>query len=381
MSSAESSAEPPVPLILHLINRRHPQLSGHDRTLALLDAAHIRVLQHVPTASVASSGLYPSVPPPPIHFSSAAHQHLLTDDAAFFATAHLSVAEFTLLHVHVQQRLSGSRNHSNSNSPHLHPMPTTLTTADQLLLWLNHCLGDRISQLSVLFSSLHRSTIFRTIDHVSRCINEALDDIISWPNSEERERLHGMMSVCRTAVAVLDGTHCPIQAPCHLSNTYFSGYKHKHTQNYLVCVNYLGMIVLVEGPYPGRDNDRKVYTSSNLYQNRADYLNDDENILADGGFIGGEGLLVPIHATSIDAVNDDRARQVLTEYNREFTANRLIVEDVFGWLKERACILNTAWERRLDKQATAFKAACRVHNFTRLVRIDHAMQLNANQAQ
>ena len=180
--------------------------------------------------------------------------------------------------------------------------------------------------------------------------------------------------MCRTAVAVLDGTHCPIQAPSELTYTYYSGYKHEHTQNYLVCVSYTGMVVFIEGPYEGRHNDRFCYKMSSLCTNKADYLHDDEYILADGGFIRGEGLLVPIHNTVINSMMDDDTKQTMTAYNKEFTANRLIVEDVFGWLKQRACILNTAWPQHLDRQAHIFRAACKLHNFVRVLRIDYAMR-------
>ena len=217
-------------------------------------------------------------------------------------------------------------------------MPTQLTTSDQLLLWLFYLAGNRIPHLSLYFNHLHRSTLHRIIDHVTFCINERLNDMIQWPTSEERQSLHGMMSVCRTAVAVLDGTHCPIQAPSEFTYTYYSGYKHEHTQNYLVCVNYIGMVLSVEGPYEGRHNDRYCFTHSSLCNNKADYLNDDEYILADGGFISGEGLLVPIHNTVINSMTDNHTKRTMTDYNKEFTANRLIVEDVFGWLKQRACI-------------------------------------------
>ena len=67
-------------------------------------------------------------------------------------------------------------------------------------------------------------------------------------------------------------------------------------------------------------------------------------------------------------------------YNKEFTANRLIVEDVFGWLKGRAHALNTAWTRDLDRQTAVFKASCRLHNFKRILRIDQALQQPANDA-
>ena len=99
------------------------------------------------------------------------------------------------------------------------------------------------SHLCVDFNPLHRTTLYRIVDHVTFCMNEALDDMISWPSSEMRQQWHGRMSVCTGGVAVLDGTHCPIQAPSQLSNLYYSGYKCKHTQNYLCCVNYMGIIV------------------------------------------------------------------------------------------------------------------------------------------
>jgi len=205
-------------------------------------------------------------------------------------------------------------------------------------------------------------------------MNEVLADCISWPTPSEREALYGRMSVHQHAIAVLDGTHCRTQAPEQYNNTYYSGYKHSHTQNYLCCVDYMGMIVYVEGPFPGRPNDRECFNRSDLSRNRDNYLSGDEQILADGGFIGGPGLLVPIHKDTYSQPMDEQARRGMMSYNEEFTANRLIVEDVFGWLKQRACILNTAWARRLDKQAAIFKAACKLHNFTRMMRLDFALR-------
>ena len=88
----------------------------------------------------------------------------------------------------------------------------------------------------------------------------------------------------------------------------------------------------------------------------------------------GPNLLVPIHKTVIDKQTDEAGKQDMAAYNKEFTSNRLIVEDVFGWLKQRACVLNTAWPRQVERQAGIFKAACSLHNFVRMIRIEHAMQ-------
>ena len=62
-------------------------------------------------------------------------------------------------------------------------------------------------------------------------------------------------------------------------------------------------------------------------------------------------------------------------FSTEFTANRLIVEDVFGWLKDRACVLSTSrdWARRLEKQDDMFRAAAKLHNFARQLRSSYAL--------
>ena len=225
------------------------------------------------------------------------------------------------------------------------------------------------------FQRLDPSTIFRYLDHVTKCINEALADCVSWPAPAEREALYGMMSVHEHAKAVLDGTHCEIQAPRELDNLYYSGYKHKHTQNYLCCVDDMGMVLHVEGPQEGRPNERAFYNQSDLKLKQSDFLSGDEQILADGSFVGGPGLLVPVHADTYDQPGlSEQARRDMLDYNEEFTANRLIVEDVFGWLKARAAVLSDAWSRDLIKQGAVFKAACKIHNFARMIRIDYALQ-------
>ena len=365
----------PLPLLTHYLARRHrDQPTLHERNVALLQAAHVRQLEPVPAGWATRSGLTPTAPLPTIAFSSAAHRQMLANPSEFYAATTVTVDEFILLHAHIHQRVGQPRTHPKSTSVHSHSMPTQLTTSDQLLLWLFYCSGDRNAVLCVDFKHLHRTTIFRYVDHVSNCMNEALEDMVAWPSSEDRQQLHNRMSVCSGAVAVLDGTHCPIDAPAHLGNLHYSGYKCKHTQNYLVCVNYLGLVLSIEGPYVGRDNDREDYKHSDLFNNWQQYVDNDEYILADGGFMSGPNLLVPIHQTVIDKQTDPAGREAMVNYNLEFTANRLIVEDVFGWIKGRVCALQKAWPRDLARQAIVFKAACRLHNFIRTMRIDYALR-------
>ena len=155
MSSPFGTSLPISLLYYYHSLRRRPDLVGHERQIALLEAANIRHLSPLPSAAVASNHLSPASPPPPIQFSLPAHQQLLADDDDEFTVATtLSVAEFTLFHTHVLSGLLRSRTHYNySTSPHAHSMPTELTTSDQLLLWLLYLSGDRVSHLTIYSST------------------------------------------------------------------------------------------------------------------------------------------------------------------------------------------------------------------------------------
>jgi hypothetical protein len=252
-------------------------------------------------------------------------------------------------------------------------MPTKLNTVEQLLLWLMYIGGSNTKSLRLIFGHLHASSIFRITDHISYCINIELDELIAWPTEEERKATHGMFSIWDKAVAVLDGTHCEIREPTYDERVYYSGYKHKHTQNYLVCVNVLGVIIKVEGPWPGRQNDRAVYNQCSLALHPEQYFSEGERVLADGGFVGGSPLIVPIHSTVMAKMQNEETKEEMKEINREFTSNRLLVEDVFSWLKARAHVLDSRFKRKREHQPEAFYAACRLHNFVRVQRIHYAM--------
>jgi len=136
----------------------------------------------------------------------------------------------------------------------------------------------------------------------------------------------------------------------------------------------LGVILKVEGPFPGRHNDRACYNQSEMGQHPEQFLSEGERILADGGFIGGGPLLVPIHQTVIQKEANEERKERMQEANEEIKDNRMLVEDVFGWLKARAKRLGHRYGRARERQAEEFTAACRVHNFVRRGRISHALR-------
>jgi len=126
-------------------------------------------------------------------------------------------------------------------------------------------------------------------------------------------------------------------------------------------------------PTQGKKRSR-CYNRSRLARNHAEFCSADEVILADGGFIGGHPLLCPVHSDTIDKETDYQKQQRMIDFNEEFTSNRLIVEDVFGWLKSRAKVLATKFSRKKETQAALMFAACRFYNFVRRNRQRYALQ-------
>lgn len=285
----------------------------------------------------------------------------------------LTITEFFLLHDELQESIASVRLSHEELSPHSHPMPTKLNSVEQLLLWLVYLEEVGTKSLSWVFGLLPINTLHRYVDHVTSCVNSALDDELRWPSAEDRRSLYGFFSICDKAVAVMDGTHCELEEPTYDSRLYYNGHKHMTSQNFLVHVNVLGVVLKVEGPFPGRRNDRADYNDSEVAQHPNQFLSEGERIIADGGFVGGHPLIVPIHRTVIEREKNQERKARMEDINEELKDNRLLVEDVFSWLKARAKRLNFRYGRAREKQAGEFFAVCRVHNFVRRKRITAAL--------
>ena len=330
-----------------------PGPTDQQSNVELLEQLHLRHLEPLPITHQLQNDGSSASPPTQRVSSIASLQQLFDNPVLFYDHTLLSITEFFLLHSHLEAAILSSRSHVESSSPHQHVMPTKLNTVEQLMLWIFHISDDRTKTLSLMFKHIDATTVLRYVDHITWCINTELDDVVAWPSAEQRRSLFGWFSICDTAIAVLDGTHCPIQRP--LDNE----------------INYY--VIYIEGPFNGHDNDRTVFKQSDLYNHPELYLGEGEKILADGGFVGGGSLLVPIHGDVIQRRDDEHERQLMKEINDEFTGNRLIVEDVFGWIKARAHVLDTVYGRQKERQGDVFKAACRLHNFVRINRIDYAL--------
>ena len=182
-------------------------------------------------------------------------QQLFSQPDSFRYLAMLSITEFFLLHSELAEAIAGPRSMREDEAAHSHLMPTKLNTVEQPLMWLVYMESLDVKPLTWIFGLLPLNTFYRYFDHVTACVNTALEHVVRWPTPEERRCLYGYFSLYDKIVAVLDGTMCEINEPHDDPGSYWSGYKHMNAQNYLCYVNIFGIILKVEGSFPGRPND------------------------------------------------------------------------------------------------------------------------------
>jgi hypothetical protein len=202
------------------------------------------------------------------------------------------------------------------------------------------------------------------------------EEEVSWPSREDRERLHGLFSCHPKAVAAIDGTHCRIDVPedPEQEDTAYSAYKKYHTQNYLVCCDAFGFIVLIAGPYNGSWNDRQCFLASDFMNPAVHMLEPDEKLITDGGF-SGELFTMNIHpytSTQVAAASVvDRA--VMMSWNEEIVLNRSLNEHVNHVLKARAQALAGKWSRSMARQRDVLFVAARFANRVKRLRMDYRL--------
>lgn len=257
-----------------------------------------------------------------------------------------------------------------------------LHPADELLLWLYHVDGNKHTVLCLLFD-IDRSSVTIITDHVTRAMNTAWGDEVRWPSKGEREDMYGFFSCNEKAVGCIDGTHCRIDVPENADDeeSCYSGYKHYHTLNYLLCCDALGFILHIAGPYTGSWNDRQCFLASDFMDPNAHMLEEDEKLITDGGFSGFPMNIHPYTSTQMEAAGSEEDRTLMVSWNEEIVLNRSLNEHVNHQLKARAQALAGKWSRSMVRQRDLFLVAARFANRVKRLRIEYRLYLLQCQAE
>jgi hypothetical protein len=170
------------------------------------------------------------------------------------------------------------------------------------------------------------------------------------------------------AVLVIDGTHCEIRIPSDLQNeiSYYSGYKHKHTQLYslLIFMDFSDQL-----NWPGSMTDRAAFVETEMYNDSSNikYFSEGELMLADGGFAGDGPILLPYNSVQLnESLSEKQSKQ---GFNDLFTESRALVEHAIHRLKARASCLVGRYNQNKANQLKVVRTAAILFNWTRRVRI------------
>jgi hypothetical protein len=244
---------------------------------------------------------------------------------------------------------------------------------DALLLYIIQLDGTPFDVLAALFRLRNVSSIFEYAETMTKIVNTVLKDCLSWPTANQRLLLHDTFSIYPAAIGILDGTHCRIRVPTDWEeeNSYFSGYKHSHTQNYLMVVDPNGFVINLEGPFPGSQNDIACCQQSDIVLNPQSYFSPGERLLADGGFRGFPQFLIPYRVDQLRG--NPTQRESMEVYNSLLQLIRSKVEHSIHRVKCRAQVLANRYNRDRKRQFDTITSSVLLHNWTRKHRIKSQM--------
>jgi hypothetical protein len=168
------------------------------------------------------------------------------------------------------------------------------------------------------------------------------------------------------ALGALDGVHVPARVPASISSPWRNR-KHFISQNVLAAVNFNFEFVYVLSGWEGSAHDTQVFndaTSKGLKIPQKKYF------LADAGYGLRQGLMTPFRGVRYHLKEQAAAGlKPATKkelYNLRHATLRNIVERIFGCMKRKFPVLQSAPEIELTKQVHLVYALCSMWNFIRL---------------
>jgi hypothetical protein len=301
----------------------------------------------------------------------------------FYRRIRLLPHEFWIIFMELKDTIQKTHRSESNNAELVYKSksgrPRAMHAVDELLLWFFHSDGLPIDLIALYFDEIDKDCVNSIADHITACINSIYESELEWPDAEERKASYGMFSVDEKAVAILDGTHCEIEAPVDLAmnDEYYSGYKKTTTQSYLVWCNVLGFILKVEGPFAGRLSDRSTYSTSEFAQPNCQLLNEGEKVIVDGGFWGEGEFILPAKMKMINTAETEQIKRELINYNLTIQDDRALIEHQIHVIKDRARALQHRYSRGLVKQSGVFYAASKLVNRIKRIRIITAMGIDS----
>ena len=223
---------------------------------------------------------------------------------------------------------------------------------------------DTYKEISVKFD-VAESKAHEAVFSVIKALNSIKDDVIRWPSEHEMilEEKHFLdRSKIPGTIGCIDGTHIKIQSPPKKDQHDYVDRHQQHSYNLTAVCDHNYRFTFVSAGFPGSLHDQRALRLSDLW----DFINSEQDsqifpsgyyhILGDSAYKLMEHLLVPFK-------NNGRLNIQQKRFNKELSRARIVIENAFGWLKNRFRRLKFV-HAHTEKVPLIVTACCVLHNFS-----------------
>ncbi|KAJ8937743.1 hypothetical protein NQ318_009153 [Aromia moschata] len=206
-----------------------------------------------------------------------------------------------------------------------------------------------------------KSTGHRAFMFFTRLIAGQVNNIIVWPNQQERQRIS---RVCEETsgipgiIGAIDGCHIPIKAPPHNANDYYNRNNIHSIILQGVCNDKKQFTDIYVGA-PGRVHDARVFRNSGIFallSGNNPPIEATEHLLGDAAYPLLPFLMKPYQD------NGHLGDQQVT-FNIRMSGVRSLIERTFGLLKGKFRRLKYIDMSLIEAVPMVITAACVLHNF------------------
>lgn len=216
---------------------------------------------------------------------------------------------------------------------------------------------------------VHHTTICKTINNVADCIFEKAHNWIKFPSSldameEARIKWSNRFEI-PTVIGALDCTHIQIKKPPEFGDDFINR-KGFSSINVQVTCDANEVITSVDAQWPGSVHDSRIWRQSSIYENMTRFRG-NFCLLGDSGYGIAPWLVTPFK-------NPQNRNEQL--FNITHSKERVIIERVFGQLKQRFPILGHKVKTSLSKVPKIIVCCAVLHNISKHLRDEFEFALD-----
>ena len=222
----------------------------------------------------------------------------------------------------------------------------------QLAIFLRR-LGSKDDIVSICsWFEVSESTIILYVNRIIKVIRNKKSEFIQWPRNNNRIAVHTEFQAIggfQNVIGTIDGTHFILNETPAQDPTAFFTRKKRYAIQCQGIVDFKGIFINYVIGWPGSVHDARVYSNSDFFLNRTEYIEGENYILGDSAY--------PISPFKNPSNHWQR------QFNFIHSKHRVVVEHAFGKLKARFKALKEVSVKNIKIVIKLANCAILLHNF------------------